>query len=174
MELVVTLAIIAVIAAVIIPEMRGTRDAAVLRASGRRLLSAASLAYSQAVVRNQTHRVTVDPTAGRFMIEREGKSGSTGRAVGFTLASDLPGGGRIDMGSRVSAEFRPLPTEEDGADPFTTGSAPSSGGPPALVFHSDGTADAAEVLLRDATGFRLRFRLDPVTARLQPLDLNQP
>lgn len=172
MELVVTLAIIAIAAAVIIPEMRGTREAAVLRASGRRLLSAASLAYSQAVVRNQTHRLTLDPSTGRFAIERQ--SGlNAGRPSGeFAVAADLPGGGRGEIDSRVRVEFRPVAVEEESAAPPVAGS--TGAGPPALMFHPDGTADAAEVLLRDTAGFRLTFRLNPITARLQPVASDHP
>jgi len=177
-ELVVTLAIVAVAAAVIIPEMRGTRDAAVLRAIGRRLMSAASLAYSQAVVRNQVHRLTLDPATGRFAIERQINSGPRNRRGGgsgsFTVAADLPGGGRGTVDSGVRVEFRPTGLGEDAAAEATTVPGRTAVGPPALVFHPDGTADAAEVSLRDAAGFRLLFRLNPVTARLQAVELTRP
>lgn len=172
MELVVVLAIIAVVAAVIIPEMRGTREAAVLRASGRKLLSASSLAYSQAVVRNQTHRVTLDSQTGRYAIERQSEAGRGGRSGGFAVATDLPNGGRGEIDSRVRVEFRPIESDEDLPDPSQP--QPNSPSGPALVFHADGTADAVEVLLRDTAGYRLAFRLNPVTARLQPVNLERP
>lgn len=177
-ELVVTLAIIAIAAAVIIPEMRGTRDAAVLRAGGRRLVSAAALAYSQAVVRNQTHRLTLNPTTGRFAIERQIGAGKGNRngggSGGFTVASDLPGGGRGIVDGGVKVEIRPGGQVEDPASEPAAAPEMIAAGPPALVFHPDGTADAAEVSLRDAAGFRLRFRLNPVTARLQVVDSPRP
>ena len=171
-ELVVTLTIIAVAAAVIIPELRGTRDDALLRVGGRRLISASALAYSQAIVRNETHRIAYNPSTGKFAIERQPRSGRSGNAAPFSPATELPEGGRGEIDTRVRVEIRPVDTgEEAGSVPEQ---ARSMGGPPALVFHADGTAEAAEVQLRDAAGFRLTFRLNPVTARLVPVIMDSP
>lgn len=174
MELVVTLAIIAIAAAVILPEMRGTREDALLRASGRRLISAANLAYSQSVVRQETHRISLHPETGRFAIERQARTPWGGRPTSFAAAADLPSGGRGEVDARVRVEFRPLDLAEDAGMEPGSGTPSPSVGSPALIFHPDGTADAAEVLLRDAAGFRLTLRLNPVSARLQPFDLDRP
>jgi hypothetical protein len=40
-----------------------------------------------------------------------------------------------------------------------------------IVFYPDGTADAAEVQLRDQAGFGLRLRINPITARVEILEL---
>jgi len=39
-------------------------------------------------------------------------------------------------------------------------------------FYPDGTADSVEVVLRDEAGFGLRLRIDPITARVEILELD--
>ena len=40
-----------------------------------------------------------------------------------------------------------------------------------ISFYSDGTADSAELLLRDKQGFRFALRINPITSRVKILDL---
>src|SRR5437667_8875553 len=77
LELVVVLAIIAVLTAMIIPEMRGTYEDALLRSSARRLISVFELAYSRSVSLNQAHRVRLDRRSGRYLIEQRSRGGET-------------------------------------------------------------------------------------------------
>ena len=163
-ELMVVIVLIGIMAAVIVPEMKGTYEDALLRATSRRLVDVFHLAYSRAVSLNQLHRVRFDKITGRYVIERAG-DGS-----GFVPTPDIPDGeGTLDR--RISVEFRKQdeapPTEDD------QGMAAASEDPEfwnkdeGIAFYSDGTADAAEVVLRDRDGFRLALRINPVTARVR-------
>jgi hypothetical protein len=42
-----------------------------------------------------------------------------------------------------------------------------------ISFYPDGTADATDVLLRDRTGFGLMLRINPVTSRVQVMELER-
>ena len=66
----VVLVLIGIMAALIIPEMKGTFEDALLRSTARKLVSAFNLAASQAVTVNQLHRVRLDRKAGRYILER--------------------------------------------------------------------------------------------------------
>src|SRR5207245_6038186 len=55
-ELVVVLVIMGIMAAMIIPQMQGTYEDALLRSSSRKMISALRLTYAHAVSKNQTCR----------------------------------------------------------------------------------------------------------------------
>src|SRR6266446_1993484 len=57
MEIMVVLVLLAIMAAVIIPEMKGSFEDALLRSNARKLADVFNLAYSRAVSLNQLHRV---------------------------------------------------------------------------------------------------------------------
>ena len=42
-----------------------------------------------------------------------------------------------------------------------------------ITLYPDGTADAVEIVLRDREGFRLGLRINPITARVQSIDLQR-
>ena len=42
-----------------------------------------------------------------------------------------------------------------------------------IELYSDGTADQAEILLQDREGFRLGLRINPITARVQIIELGR-
>lgn len=168
-ELMVVLALIGVMTAMIIPEMKGTYEDALLRSGGRDLVNVFNLAYSRAVSVNQLHRVRLDRRTGRYFVEKAGPDG------GFAALGDVPGGqGAID--SRIAIEIRT--PEEDPADESDGGAARAAGDgskseSDAIGFYPDGTADAREILLRDRAGFRLRLRINPVTARVHITEANR-
>lgn len=172
-ELMVVLALIAIMTAVIIPEMRGTFEDAVLRSSSRELVNVCNLTYSRAVTLNQIHRVHLETSSGKYLIERRSRGGQGGS--GFMPVPDLPGGqGTID--SRISIDLR-LPGEDspnaagEASVPRENSLAPIR--EEAIVFYPDGTADAREILLQDRDGFRIALRIDPVTARVHIIELER-
>ena len=102
MEMVVVVVVIGIISAMIIPEMKGTFDDALLRSTSRDLMNAFSLASSRAVSFNQSCRVQLDPQNGRFLVERQMRDG--GRED-FVPLKDVSGAeGRLD--SRIAVEVR--------------------------------------------------------------------
>jgi len=171
-ELMVVITIIGIVTAVMIPEMTGSYQDALLRSTSRELINAFNLAYSQAVSLNQTRRIRIDEKTGRYLVEK--RVMENGRAD-FVPAADVPGDqGQLD--SRISIEFRP-PAEnlsEPGAQPevATTDSGSLMGGV-AIAFYPDGTADAGDVVLRDHEGFRLALRINPITARVHIVEMER-
>lgn len=174
-ELMVVIVLIGIMAAVIVPEMRGTYEDALLRSTSRRLVDVFHLAYSRAVSLNQLHRVRFDKITGRYFIERAVQTGENGG--GFARARDIPDGeGELDP--RISMEIRKqdeaLPTATDqGTSPSSEDDRRVRNTEDHFAFYSDGTADAGEVLLRDRDGFRLALRINPVTARVQIVELER-
>jgi type II secretion system protein H len=173
-ELMVVLVLIGIMTAMIVPEMKGTYEDALLRATSRRLVDVFHLAYSRAVSLNQTHRVRFDRISGRYFVESAVQPGA--HPGGFARARDIPGGeGELDR--RISVEFRkqdeltPAPADQEPAAPadeemnFRTREG--------IAFYADGTADGGEVRLRDRDGFRLALRINPVTARVQIVELER-
>jgi type II secretion system protein H len=178
-ELMVTIVLIGIASAMILPEMQGTYDDIVLRASGRKLVGAISLASSRAISVNRLHYLRVDRKTGRFAVERPVRGKDEGGEL--IPVRDIPGGeGQID--ARVTIELRRSEGEgEDAVSAPPAGhpaggeeKAPAPDGPgEALAFNPDGTADAVEIILRDRQGFRLALRVNPVTARVRVVDLGK-
>jgi type II secretory pathway pseudopilin PulG len=165
--------LIGILTAMILPEMKGTFEEALLRSSSRELVNVFDLAYSRAVSLNREHRVHFEPRTGRYWIETKDRA----NAPEFVPLRDVPGAqGKLD--SRVTLQVRQL---SDGAEdsPQDLGGSPQPVEPPSitrykgetLTFHPDGTADAGEVILRDRDGFRLALRLNPITARVRVLEI---
>ena len=71
MELVVVVVIIGIMTALIIPEMSGTFQAALLRSTGREIVNVFSLANSHAVNLHRSCRVRLDSKTGRYLVERK-------------------------------------------------------------------------------------------------------
>jgi type II secretion system protein H len=173
-ELMVVVILIGILTAMIIPEMRGSFGDALLRSSGRELVNVFSLAYSRAVSQNQVHLVRLDQKTGRFSVERQVHG--QGKQPEFAPLKDVSGSsGRLD--ERIRAEVH---KQEAGV---AEGVETQAGAVPpeesvgqnlqdAVTFYPDGTAEAAEVLLRDGAGFGLRLRVDPITARVEILKLD--
>ena len=171
-ELMVVIALIGILSAMIIPEMRGTYEEALLRATSRQLVNLCNLAYSRAVSMQQVYRIVLDPTAGKFALEKH-----QGRATGknFAPAHDVSGSeGALD--NRISIRFHRR-TEElpDNAGAETAAPAVSDSsdlaGRIVVEFYPDGTADPGEIQLRDRQGFGLLLRISPVTSRVRVIEL---
>jgi prepilin-type N-terminal cleavage/methylation domain-containing protein len=164
MELVVVVVIIGIMTAMIIPEMKGTFEDALLRSTGRDLVNVFSLASSRAISLNQSCRVQLDPRTGRYLVERRIR----GRArEEFIPLKDVPGGeGKLD--TRITVEVR-QPDQISSEDNSDRRAAEQSS-PDAISFYSDGTSDAAEIRLRDRAGFQLILQLNPVTSRVQIIE----
>jgi type II secretion system protein H len=173
LELMVVIALVGILSAMIIPEMKGTYGDALLRSTSRDLVSVFSLASSRAISLGQTHRVRLEPDAGRYLVERRLRQG--GRRSEFVPAKGMLGGeGTLDR--RVAVEVRKA--ADPAAEPWGSGAEAGTGGSDTersldVEFYPDGTAEAAQVLLRDRDGFRLGLRISPVTARVKIVELGR-
>ena len=160
-ELVVVVVIIGIMTAMIIPEMAGTFEDALLRSTGREIVNVFSLANSRAVSLNQSCRVRLDSKTGSYLLERKIRDGAR---ENFIPLKDVAGGeGKLD--TRIAIEVR---QPNDVSAENNSGLAPAeASAPDTISFYPDGTADAAEIHLRDRAGFQLILQLNPVTARVQ-------
>jgi type II secretion system protein H len=172
LELMVVIAIIGIMTAMIIPEMKGTYQDALLRSTSRELINVFDLAYSRAVSLNQLRRVRLDEKSGRYLVEKRVIENGRER---FVPANDVPDD-KGELDPRISIEFR-RPAEdvpEPGAQPdIATSDDESAMNTVTIAFYPDGTADAGDLLLRDREGFRLALRINPITARVQVVDLER-
>ena len=171
-ELMVVMVLIGILSAMILPEMKGTFADALLRASGRDMVNVLKLAYSRSVSLNQIHIVRIDEKNGRYVVERR-MAGRGNQARWEPLEGVSGSSGNID--TRITLEVRK--TNDSGASESESQSdrvakpdhevAPGN----IVTFYPDGTADGADILLRDRAGFGLRLRIDPITSRVEILNL---
>ena len=163
-ELLVVCLLIAIMAALIVPEMRGSFEDALLRANGRKLIDVLSLTYSRAVSANQLHRLRLDTFTGKYLIEKQTGDGEDDSD--FEPATEVNGfAGQLDP--RVSLRMEKIRDTDSDSDAEPTNS-PSAAD--AISFYPDGTAQACEISLRDRMGFQLILQVDPRTARVHLVD----
>ena len=142
-ELMVVLALIGLMTAMIIPEMKGTFEDSLLRSSSRELVNVFNLAYSRAVTLNVEHRVRIEKSTGKYFIEKQ----IPGRGKdAYAPVGDVPGAqGRID--ERISIEFQ-RPGEETSAlgnetPLISENETPTHDRGEAIAFYPDGTTGRA-------------------------------
>lgn len=169
----IVLALIGILSALIVPEMKGTFEDSLLRSTSRDLVNIFSIAASRAVSQNQLHRVRLDTKTGRYVIEKRVRETAQGDEF-VPIKDDSESEGRLD--TRISIQIHTL--EEPPADsPETSAPIPDRTTETgqqidSVSFYPDGTADRAELLLRDRQGFRLALVINPITSRVKivPLD----
>ncbi len=174
-EMLVVVAIVGIMSAAIIGEMRGTYQDAILRSTSRELAGAFNAASSRAIAINRPHRIHIDTLAHRYFLERGTRGGTD-----FVPARDVPGGsGNLD--SRIAITIlEPGVTSPDDAggepllDSGSAGQVPSNGLEEGVTFYPDGTAEAREIELADRDGHRLSLRINPVTSRVQIAAVQPP
>jgi type II secretion system protein H len=173
-ELMVVLALIGILTSLIVAEMRGSFQDALLRSTGRDLVNVFSLASSRAVTLNHLHRVRLARQSGRYVLEQRVRH-STGEAAFVPVRDGAGGQGKLD--TRISVELHrrgeePPEESEPSSRPFD-GGVERSGSGEAITFYPDGTAEAGEVVLRDSDGFGLALRINPTTARVRVVELER-
>lgn len=170
-EMMVVVLLIGILTAVVVPEMKGTFEDSLLRSNSRELVGVFDLAYSRAVSLNRDQRVRLDRSNGKFLVEQQ--MSAAGRDE-FVPVREVPGAqGELDKRIGVEVRFpddnqEPMrrPNVRRGAEPER-----SNGRESLFTFHSDGTAEPAEVELTDRQGFRLALRINPTTARVHIVEL---
>lgn len=169
-ELMVVIVVIGILSAMILPEMKGTFGDALLRSSGRELVNVFSIACSRAVSLNQVQVVRLDPQNRKYSLE--GRVSGPGGHSRFAPVHDVTGGSG-QLNERIVVEIqKEEPPSQEGEAP--SGPAPRDAtdtGRDTVTFYPDGTADAADVLLRDQDGYGLRLKIDSITARVEVLEI---
>ena len=171
-ELAIVLVVIAILTAMIIPEMRGTMEGETLRSTARELVRGLRLAHSQSITLHQRHRLLIDRKNNRYRVERFARSQDAGS--GYVPVRDVPGAqaalsDKIDIQLKATDEAASIsPDATSEQDPLS-----SEARDLAVSFLPDGTAEAVEIVLRDRDGFGLALRVSPVTARVQVVELEK-
>ena len=165
-ELMVVLVLIAVLSGVMIAEMSGTFEDALLRSTAREVMSACAIASSRSITILQPHTLVLDPRENRYAIERPARDEEN--ASSMRTLRDAPGGeGALD--ERITVAIRnplaPVTRESEERTRPTNPEAEERTG--TITFYPDGTADAREIVLRDRAGVELILRVNPVTARVR-------
>lgn len=174
-ELMVVLVLIAILTAMILPEMRGTFEGEVLRSTSRELVRGLSLAHSQSITLNQRHRLIIDRGKNQYRVERYARGRDEG--VGFVPVRGISGT-QGALSDRVKIEVQPVGGDASDETRNTPEERPaakreSSGPNPSIEFRPDGTADAVEIQLWDRMGFGLGLRVSPITSRVQVHELER-
>ena len=173
-ELMVVITIIGIMTALMIPEMKGSFQDALLRSNSRELINVFNLAYSRAVSLNQTRLVLLDEATGRYQVEKQIMENGQENVV---PADDMPGDkGQLDP--RITVKFhQPEESPSDDNTPAKTPAPASESGKASddvtIAFYPDGTADAGEIMLRDREGFRLLLQINPVTSRVHIVEMER-
>jgi prepilin-type N-terminal cleavage/methylation domain-containing protein len=100
-ELMVVIVIIGIMTAMMIPEMKGTFQDALLRSTSRELINVFDLAYSRAVSLNQLRRVRLDEKTGRYLVEKRVLENGQ---ENFVPADDVAGG-KGELDPRIAIEW---------------------------------------------------------------------
>jgi len=167
----VVVALIAIMTAMIVPEMKGTYEDELLRSTGRELINVLQLANSRAISFGQPNRVRLNPKTGRYFIERQ--VFAEGRET-FVPLRDVPGAdGKLD--SRIAILRQESAADSEEPAPLQTAE-PSPGidetaADEVITFYPDGTADEDAIILRDRQGFRIALRINPTTASVRVIEL---
>ena len=167
-ELMVVIVIIGIMTAMMIPEMKGTFQDALLRSTSRELINVFDLAYSRAVSLNQLRRVRFDGTSGRYLVEKQVMENGQ---EDFVPADDVPGA-KGELDKRIVVKFH-QPGEMTADENSTAPIAETDSSEVAIGFYPDGTADAGDITLRDREGFRLMLHINPVTARVHVVEMER-
>ena len=172
-ELMVVIVLIGILTAMIIPEMKGTYEDALLRATSRELVDVFSLASSRAASLNKIHRIRLNQRTGHYVVEQRLRAGPLGDE--YARVEDMQGS-EGDLDTRISLSFRRpgeyAPAQDEAAPPEPPGAEPDQGMlERAITFYPDGTAEGGDILLRDRQGFQLVLHLNQVTARVHLIEL---
>lgn len=174
-ELMIVLVLIAIMTAMIIPEMRGTMEGELLRSTSRELVRGLSLAHSQSITLNQRHRLVINQSKHRYQVERFARG--TDEGTGFMPVRGIDGTEGV-LSEKIKIELRPQePAEGDESPPADNpphrAASSEDSVNPAIEFQPDGTADAVEIQLHDRMGFGLALRVSPITSRIQIAELQK-
>jgi type II secretion system protein H len=162
-ELMTVIVIIAILTALIVPEMKGTFQDALLRSTGRELVDAIELSSSRAISMNQTVRLDLDEATGRYELARKTHHNGVEE---FEPLKDVAGAsGKWD--TRVSVRIVP---QEEATPGASDTEAAATNQMSSLTFNPDGTADNALIMLKDHSGFQLALRLNPITSRVSIIE----
>ena len=152
MELVIVMAIIALGAVLMVPNIGAWIPSYRLRSATRDVVSAMRVAQMKAVARNVDHRVTFDPGEGSYFMERlVPTTGGLGNWVRITLSDEVP------ANANDAKQFLPSGVQFD---------AVNFGGNN-VEFNPNSTASAGNVVLKNSKGTQKTIFVLSTTGRVR-------
>jgi prepilin-type N-terminal cleavage/methylation domain-containing protein len=154
-ELMVVIIVIVIVSGVMVAEMRGTLEDALLRTNARKLVEVCDAASNRAIAIHEAQTLRIDTKSGRFVAESRarGADGADGEVI------------KGELDNRISLTIRE-PEREEGAEEAEPVEDLS-----AITFYPDGAADAREFLFRDRAGVELVLRINPATGRVRIIEM---
>ena len=157
MELLVVLLLIGILTGVMVVEMRGSFQDALLRSAAREVMNGLGLASSRAATLNEAHAFTFLRGSNVFSV-------APARSVSHVGDNQRPLSEIRAIDERVSLEIRD-PTEVIDEDEQPKDETKQERD--VITFYADGTADRREIVLRDSYNVELVLRINPITGRVR-------
>ena len=154
-ELMVVITVITVIAGVMVLEMGGTLEDALLRTNARKLIDVCDAASNRAIAIREAHVLKINAQSGKFTVEPKAKN--LDRADVEVVEGELD--------SRIALTIRE-PTRGEESDDVEPAARLDT-----ITFYPDGSADAREFSFRDRAGVELVLRLNPTTSRVRIIEM---
>jgi type II secretion system protein H len=164
-ELMIVMVIIAVMTALMIPEMKGSYEEALLKSNARKLSAAFNTAYSKAITTHQMHRVRIDPEQSNLIVEARTTEIDTPY---LPLKEFERTDSQLHPNIRIRFHeprqgFTGDPSQETSDRPDQASSQQPEN---VFVFDPDGTCKGKDVEMRDRMGFGLMIHLNQITSRV--------
>jgi type II secretory pathway pseudopilin PulG len=176
-EILAVVAILALVAAFVIPNMGGLRARA-LRAEAAQIAAQLELARQRAIVTGVPHRVWLELDQAEYRLEWLSVDPDEAEIAAAGPELDVRGNSPISLAAprQAALEFRPIPGNfgrlQVVADPFyfeavETPQGRITRGQVAVEFARDGSADYTEILLQDAAGDHITLDVEPLDERVR-------
>jgi len=154
-ELMVVITVIAIVTGVMVMEMGGTYEDALLRTNARKLIDVCDAASNRAIAAHQAQALRIDAKSGHFLV----------RAKADDLDEPNATVTEGDLDTRISVTIRESQRDEESDDPERPAQMDT------VMFYPDGSADAREFLFRDRAGVELALRINPATGRVRIIEM---
>jgi type II secretion system protein H len=176
-EILAVVAILALVAAFIVPNLGGLRRRA-LRNEAQQIASQLELARQRAIVTGVPHRVWLELDEAEYRLEWLAQDPEQAEPAAEELEPDLVGNTPLDLSAppmRV-LEYRPIPGHFGNlqivAEPFyfeavETTQGRIERGQVSVEFARDGSAEYTEIYLEDAAGDRVALDVHPLDERVR-------
>ena len=166
MEMMIVMVIASIMTVLMIPEMKGSYEEALLRSNARKLGAAFKAAYSGAITTHKQHRVRINQEDSKLIVEVR------------TAEIDAPYMPLKQFDRRtsqlhpsVSLRFHKPKSDFNGQDlppvPATNLENDEDHAKGIFLFQPDGTCKGSDIELRDRMGFGLLVHLNAITSRVQ-------
>lgn len=160
-ELMIVVVIIGILSGVMVLEMRGTFEDALLRSNARKIIDVCDVASNRAIAANEAQMLRIEPKSGKYTVRAKGNS----NAADETTNGELDPRVKLEMRNAAGAEEENL--ADANADPAAD-AAPSEDY--SVTFFPDGSAEGREFLLKDRDGIELVLRINPATSRVRLIE----